>query len=96
VTVNGDRVKPARALRLGDSLTIRTAGGEYTVVVTALAARRGSANEAAKLYSETEQSKRQRELARLTRSHQHPDAHTKGRPTKRARRQLGRLRGEPY
>ena len=95
VTVNGSRVKPARALRLGDSLTIRTPGAEYAVRVTALSARRGSATEAATLYSETEESKRQREYARLTRSERHPDARSGIRPTKRARRQLHRFRGEP-
>lgn len=95
VTVNGGRVKPARALRIGDNLTIRTPGAEYAVCVTALSARRGSATEAATLYSETEESKRQREHATLTRSDEHPDARTRGRPTKRARRQIHRFRGEP-
>ena len=94
VTVNGGRVKPARALKLGDNLTIRTPGADYVVLVIALSARRGSATEAATLYSETEDSKRQREHARLTRSEWHPDPRTRGRPTKRARRQLRRFRGE--
>jgi len=95
VTVNGGRVKPARTLKLGDNLTIRTPSAEYVVLVTTLSVRRGSATEAATLYSETEESKRQREYARLTRSERHPDARSGIRPTKRARRQLHRFRGEP-
>jgi len=94
VMVNGGRVKPARTLKLGDNLTIRTPSAEYVVLVTTLSVRRGSATEAATLYSETEESKRQREHARLTRSARHPDASVRGRPTKRARRQLQRLRDE--
>ena len=95
VTVNGARVKPARALKLDDELTIRTPSAQYTVRVTGLSARRGPAAEAAKLYAETEESKGQREQAKLTRTEQHPDASIKGRPTKRNRRQIHKFRGEP-
>ena len=95
VLVNGSRVKPARALKLGDELQIRTQGADYTVHVAALSPRRGPATEAAKLYAETDESKRQREQARLLRTDVHPDAYSKGRPTKRARRQIHKFRGEP-
>ena len=95
VLVNGSRVKPARALKLGDELQIRTLGADYTVHVAALSPRRGPAAEAAKLYRETDQSKRQREEAKLLRTDVHPDAYIKGRPTKRFRRQLHKFRGDP-
>jgi len=95
VTVNGSHVKPARALRLGDELAIRTPGAEYTVRVALLSSRRGPASEAAKLYVETEASKLGREQAKLLRVEAHPDARTKGRPTKRNRRQIHKFRGEP-
>ena len=95
VLVSGARVKPARLLKLGDELQIRTPGADYTVRVAGLGLRRGPASEAAKLYAETEESKRQREAAKLLRSDRHPDPYVKGRPTKRARRQIQKFRSEP-
>jgi ribosome-associated heat shock protein Hsp15 len=95
VLVNGMRSKPARALKLGDELQIRTVVADFAVQVTGLSPRRGPATEAAKLYSETEESKQRREEAKLVRSDMHPDAHSKGRPTKRTRRQIHKFRGEP-
>ena len=92
VLVNGARVKPARALKPGDELQIRTPGADYTVHATGLSPRRGSASEAAKLYAETDESRRLREEAKLLRSDRHPDADIRGRPTKRARRQIERFR----
>lgn len=95
VLVNGARVKPARALKVGDELRVRTPSAEFTVLVQQLSARRGSAVDAARLFAETEDSRRRREEAKLSRVDSHPDAHTRGRPTKRARRMIHRLRGEP-
>jgi ribosome-associated heat shock protein Hsp15 len=94
--VNGQRVKPAKALKLGDELAVRAHGTEYTVRVRGLSDRRGPAAEAAKLYEETEESRRKREEARLTRVVLEPAAILRGRPTKRARRQLQKLRDEPF
>jgi ribosome-associated heat shock protein Hsp15 len=95
VLVNGARVKPARAVKVGDELRIATPGADYTVHVAELSPRRGSASEAVKLYAEGEESKRRREEARLLRSDRHPDAYVKGRPTKRARRQIQKIRTGP-
>jgi ribosome-associated heat shock protein Hsp15 len=94
VLVNGDRVKPAKALKPGDELVVRTPGFEYTVKVTALSDRRGPAVEAAKLFIETEDSQRKREEAKLTRITPEPTAFIRGRPTKKARRQLQRFRDD--
>ena len=52
----------------------------------------GPAAEAAKLYAETDDSKRKREEQKLTRSVPEPSMFMRGRPTKRTRRQLERLR----
>ena len=95
VLVNGARVKPARALKVGDELRIRTPSVEFTVLVQQLSARRGAAADAARLFGETEDSRRRREENKLSRVDPHPDAHTRGRPTKRARRMIHKLRGEP-
>jgi len=48
--VNGDRAKPARAMRVGESVSIRKSGIVCEVVITALSDRRGSATDAALLY----------------------------------------------
>jgi len=92
VLVNGARVKPAKALKPGDELFVRTPGLEYTVKVAALSDRRGPAAEAAKLFVESEDSQRKREEAKLTRIAPEPTAFIRGRPTKKARRQLQRFR----
>jgi ribosome-associated heat shock protein Hsp15 len=94
VLVNGARVKPAKALKPGDELLVRTPVFEYTVRVTLLADRRGPAAQAALLYAETEDSVRKREAARLERTASHPGAAIRGRPTKRNRRQIDRLRSD--
>jgi ribosome-associated heat shock protein Hsp15 len=95
VLVNGARVKPARALKVGDELGVRTPSAEFTVIVEQLSIRRGAATTAAQLFAETEQSRRRREEAKQTRVDSHSDTHTRGRPTKRVRRMIHRLRGEP-
>jgi ribosome-associated heat shock protein Hsp15 len=95
VLVNGAQAKPARALKVDDALQIRTAVADFTVHVTGLSSRRGPAAEAAKLYRETAQSRQAREDAKLLRKDVHPDARSKGRPTKRTRRELHKFRGEP-
>ena len=95
VLVNGARVKPARALKVGDELRIRTPSSEFTVLVQQLGARRGAAVDAARLFAETEDSRRHRQENRASRVESRSDPYTKGRPTKRARRLIHKLRGEP-
>src|SRR3954463_13686781 len=65
VLVSGARVKPARALKLGDQLEIRTPGAVYVVHIKALSAKRGPAAQAATLYDENEESKPARGDAKL-------------------------------
>jgi ribosome-associated heat shock protein Hsp15 len=96
VLVNGARAKPAKALKPGDELLIRTPVFEYTVRVVQLSQRRGSATLAAQLYAETDESKRKRETTKLERIEREPAAGVRGRPTKRTRRQLQKLRGDPW
>lgn len=92
VKLNGERVKAAKSVRVGDELSIRVGPYEYVVHVLGLAGRRGPAPEAALLYEETPQSKTAREglALRLSADRTH-DADEKGRPTKRARRQIIRF-----
>jgi ribosome-associated heat shock protein Hsp15 len=94
VQVNGDRAKRARPVQPGDEIRIRQGPYEHHVVVRALSARRGPASVAAELYEETPASRAAREAMALQLKALHtgfvPD---KGRPTKKDRRELGRLKG---
>jgi ribosome-associated heat shock protein Hsp15 len=96
VLVNGVRAKPAKGLKPGDELQIRTPVFEYTVRVAQLAERRGAATLAAQLYAETDESKRKRAAAKLERVDRASTSDIRGRPTKRTRRQLQRLRNGPW
>ena len=94
VQLNGDRAKRARPVQPGDEIRIRQGPYEHQVVVRALSARRGPASAAAELYEETPASRAAREAMALQLKSLHaafvPD---KGRPTKKDRRELGRLKG---
>lgn len=95
VQLNGERAKPARQVAPGDALRIRTGPYEHTVTVAGLAERRGTAQAAAALYLETGESVRARQALRLQlKLHALPVYEGKGRPTKKARRNIDRLRGE--
>src|SRR6266571_1566830 len=81
VKVNGERVKPARELRVGDGVSVKN-----------LSEKRGPAEEARKLYAENEASRVERERRMdLRRWGTEPAAALKGRPTKRDRRLLEKL-----
>ena len=96
IEVNGDRAKRSRPLRPGDELRIRLGPYEHHVVVRALSNRRGPAAEAATLYEETAASREVRErLALQLKSVAPLFHHDKGRPTKKDRRDINRLRGRP-
>jgi ribosome-associated heat shock protein Hsp15 len=89
VRVDGGRVKPAREVRPGDTLEVRTGAVRRTVVVRALADRRGPASAAAELYEETAESRQARErLARERRLARPPGSDLGARPTKHDRRRL--------
>ena len=96
VQVNGDRPKPAKLLQLGDEVSIRLGPYQHVVTVRGLSERRGPATVAATLYEETAESLAAREkLADQLRMA--PAAFVfeeKGRPTKKDRRDIGRVRGE--
>lgn len=93
VHVNDARVKPARAVAVGDRIEIRRDTQRWAVVVKELSERRGPATEAQQLYEETPESiaerERQREQRRLARP---IGADLTARPTKRDRRRLDALR----
>jgi ribosome-associated heat shock protein Hsp15 len=89
VQLNGVRLKPAKTLRLSDQLEIRQGPYRYRIVVKKLSDRRGSTAQAAQLYEENAESKNERaQLKAQLLAQPKPHPFYKGRPTKKARRQL--------
>lgn len=89
VRVDGDRVKPAKEVRLGALIHIRHKDFEIEVVVRGLSIQRRGAPEAALLYEETESSRARRAEAAITRESDHARRERgAGRPTKRQRREI--------
>jgi ribosome-associated heat shock protein Hsp15 len=86
VRVNGERVKPAYALRVGDEVRLRQAERERVVVVKRVIRKRVGAPVAAECYVDNSPPPPPREAAGIR-------DRGAGRPTKRDRRELERLRG---
>jgi ribosome-associated heat shock protein Hsp15 len=94
VRLGGERVKPAQEVKVGSELIVRKGDFQWQLVVVALSERRGPAQEAQKLYQETAEGRAERERRMdLRRWGAEPAAALKGRPTKRDRRALERLKG---
>lgn len=94
VKVNGERAKPAKTIRMGDEVRIRIGAFEHVIRVQGLSERRGPASEAQLLYGESEESKAARkELALQLAATKIYTAVDKGRPSKKDRRDLIRLKG---
>ncbi len=96
VRVNDTPAKPAKQLRVGDTVALRQEGGLVrTVVVQGLSALRGPASVAQTLYEETAESVTARAQAAETRRLAPEPAATltQGRPTKRDRRDIDKAGG---
>ncbi len=96
VHINNVRIKPAREIKPGDELSIKRDMYAWRIRIDGLAKRRGPASEAAMLYTEHEESARDREALieqhKLERagkqgSQNHPDK----KPDKRGRRNIVRF-----
>jgi ribosome-associated heat shock protein Hsp15 len=93
VECNGQRAKAAREVRAGDLLLVKNEGGDFEVVVLALSEMRGPAAVAQTLYRQTEASRELRlKLAQERKAAPHFEALREGRPSKRDRRKIDRLR----
>jgi ribosome-associated heat shock protein Hsp15 len=90
VQVNGQPVKPARSLRVTDTVEMRREGIIRTVVVRGLSEVRGPAPVAQQLYEETPDSiaEREKRLEQRRFSAEPSQTIEQGRPTKRDRRKL--------
>jgi len=95
VEVNDAKAKRAKILHIGDRIRIRKSPYEFRLTVRMLSEQRGRAAQAATLYEEDPASKAARErLSQQLRIAPTPGYEGKGRPTKRDRRELERLRGD--
>jgi len=93
---NGQPVKAAREVRVGDMLRVTNEGGDYQVEVVLLSDVRGPASVAQTLYRETDASRelRQRMAAERKAMKQFEELPA-GRPSKRDRRKIIQFRGRP-
>ena len=93
VELNGERVKRAKNVQVGDEVSVRLGPYEHVVVVREVSERRGPASVAQTLYEETAESRSARERL-ATQLKMAPAAFVyeeRGRPTKKDRRELSRF-----
>lgn len=98
VAVNGQDAKPARDIKVGDSVAMRQGPVTRTIVIRGLSQQRGPAPVAQQLYEETPDSVRLREAAAdQRRLNNEPAASIEhGRPTKRDRRSMDKAKDKNW
>jgi len=95
VDLGGERAKRSRVVAVGDVITIRRPPFSQTVVLRGVSGTRGSGTAAAKLWDETAESRQARELlAFQLKNASTLTFDTGGRPTKRDRREIQRVRNK--
>jgi ribosome-associated heat shock protein Hsp15 len=93
IEVNGERAKRSKLVQVGDSIRIRMGPYEHVIDVTGVSGTRGSATIAATLYKETEESRKAREaMAAHVRAMNANTGYESGRPTKKDRRDIEKVR----
>ncbi len=95
VHLQGQRIKPARWVKLGDRYEVQRGYERLEIVVTGLSDRRGSATQAQALYTETEESLERREIEaekRRLAALQRP--YSPARPDKKQRRKIRQFTGK--
>lgn len=94
VRLDGERIKPARPVKIDDKLIIDNGADVWEVLVLGISDKRGSAPVARLLYEETSASVTKRENEQEARKlYREPGTTIKGRPTKRDRRALSKASG---
>jgi ribosome-associated heat shock protein Hsp15 len=94
IEVNGDRSKRSRLVQAGDRVRIRIGPYEHLVIVRAVSEKRGSAPVAATLYEEEADSKKARELMAVhMKAMRANTGYESGRPTKKDRRDIEKIKG---
>src|ERR1700682_3286817 len=93
VEVNGERAKRAKQLQVGDSVRVRLGPYHHIITVLAVSERRGPASVAKTLYEESAEGRKAREALQLqVKAAQSASGYTPGRPTKKDRREIEKLR----
>ena len=93
VQVNGERVKRAKPMQIGDEVRIRQGPYEHQIIVRELSERRGPASDAARMYEEKLESRAAREAMALQLKSLHAAfVPERGRPTKKDRREIEKLK----
>lgn len=93
VSLNDERVKPAKEVKAGDRLSVRTPAGEFSIAVKAVSDKRGNATAAQLLFEETDASRAARaQEADRNKRFADPAEQIAARPTKKERRELDRFR----
>ena len=93
IEVNGEKAKRSRLVGAGDRLRIRIGPYEHLITVLGVSERRGSAPIAQALYEEDPESKKAREaMAAHVRAMNANTGYESGRPTKKDRREIERLK----
>jgi ribosome-associated heat shock protein Hsp15 len=95
-SMNGDRIKPALIVRVGDAFVVQRGDQLQEIVVLQTLERRGSATDAAALYRETDASIAARLKDRALRTAASAQPVLRGRPTKHDRRKLAALFAQNY
>ena len=94
VLLNHERVKPAKEVKAGDVMQVRTPAGSFTINVKAVSDQRGNATAAQLLFDETPESRAARAAeAEHKKRFTEPAEAIFARPTKKDRRDLERMRG---
>jgi ribosome-associated heat shock protein Hsp15 len=94
IDVNGERSKRAKLVHVGDRIQIRMGPFEHIITVKGVSERRGPASVATQLYDEDPESIKQRALmAAHVKAMNANTGYDAGRPTKKDRRDIRRLRG---
>ena len=94
IEVNGERAKRSRMVQAGDRVRIRSGPYEHLITIRGVSERRGSAPIAQALYEEDPESRKAREaMAAHVRAMNASTGYDSGRPTKKDRRDISRIKG---
>jgi len=94
IEVNDERSKRSRLVQASDRIRIRIGPYEHRVIVLAVSEKRGSATIAATLFEENAESKKAREVMAVhMKAMRANTGYESGRPTKKDRRDIGKIKG---